>query len=152
MFRWTGAMTVLPVACLAVSPALADFRISPAGAAPAVIADAPHVSPDDREDRRSRRNPVPAGRLSAKPATLSVRPIAKGGSDVVRGFGASVPLAFACRQIVPAGVRVAYGPGVDAQTPVDWLGGRPWAAVLRDAVSPAGLNIVPRGQVIEIRR
>lgn len=68
------------------------------------------------------------------------------------GFGNNVPLAFACRQIVPGAVHITYGPGADPQTPVSWKGGDTWNHVLRDAVSPLGLHLVMTTMAVEIRR
>lgn len=55
-----------------------------------------------------------------------------------QGFGTQVPLAFAVRQIVPAGVSVTYGPDISPDALVDWAGGRPWNRVLQTAVAPLG--------------
>jgi len=59
-----------------------------------------------------------------------------------RGFGDAVPMAFAVRQIVPAGVRVRYGAGIDPEVLVSWKGGRPWNQALAAAVHPLRLRIV----------
>jgi hypothetical protein len=60
-----------------------------------------------------------------------------------QGFGEGVPLAFAIRQIVPAGTRVTLAEGVAADTPVDWRGGRAWNRVLADATAAVGLRLLP---------
>ena len=70
----------------------------------------------------------------------------------VFGFGKSVPLAFACRQIVPNAVKITYGPGADQAALVDWKGGDTWNHVLRDAVQPLGLHLVMTTMAVEIRR
>ena len=57
------------------------------------------------------------------------------------GFGNSVPLAFACRQIVPPAVKVTYGPGGNPAVPVNWKGGDTWNHVLRDSIKPLGLSL-----------
>ncbi len=57
------------------------------------------------------------------------------------GFGNGVPLAFACRQIVPPAVKVTYGPGVNPAVLVNWKGGAGWNHVLRDTVKPLGLHL-----------
>jgi hypothetical protein len=57
------------------------------------------------------------------------------------GFGNRVPLAFACRQIVPPAVKVTYGPGVNPTVLVNWRGGGTWNHVLRDTVKPLGLRL-----------
>ena len=68
------------------------------------------------------------------------------------GFGKGVPLAFACRQIVPSAVRITYGPGADQAALVNWKGGDTWNHVLRDAVQPLGLHLVMTTMAVEIRR
>lgn len=65
-----------------------------------------------------------------------------------RGFGKKVPLSFAVQQIVPARVRVEYGPAVDQDVLVDWKGGRPWDDALRDALKGTGLHMtLHRGSI-----
>jgi hypothetical protein len=71
---------------------------------------------------------------------------------MVFGFGKSVPLAFACRQIVPDAVKITYGPGADQAALVDWNGGGTWNHVLRGAVEPLGLHLVMTTMAVEIRR
>lgn len=69
------------------------------------------------------------------------------------GYGDHVPLAFAVRQIVPHGVRVTYGAGVDPSAAVSWQGGREWNKVLATTVSPLGERInVGRAQVTILKK
>ena len=151
MVRLDVAGCLLLLVGLDPSVALADFRLSTPPQS-AVVSDVPHVSPGDLTQNRAKTT-------STRPS-LSIRIIIghsgparnAAPADLVEGFGAAVPLAFACRQIVPKSVTVAYGKDVDPETPVNWNGGRPWAAVLRDALRPAGLTLVPHGSVVEIRR
>jgi hypothetical protein len=63
-----------------------------------------------------------------------------------------VPLAFACRQIVPATIQVGFGPGVDPDTKVTWRGGQPWPNALAAALRPLGLHLTQAGNRIVIRR
>jgi hypothetical protein len=67
------------------------------------------------------------------------------------GFGDQVPLAFACRQIIPPAVKVTLGPGADPKALVNWKGGDTWNRVLRDAVKPLGLHLVMTTMAVEIR-
>ena len=60
---------------------------------------------------------------------------------LAEGFGNGVPLSFAARQIVPRGVSIRLGPGVDADAPVTWTGGSPWNQVLATAVAPLGYRV-----------
>jgi hypothetical protein len=71
---------------------------------------------------------------------------------VAYGFGDRVPLAFAVRQIVPAGIHVTYGPGADRTALVDWRGGRGWNRVLAAAVKPLGLRLVFSRRAVDIRK
>jgi len=81
--------------------------------------------------------------------TLSGNPTSPTGDDssqtvhwkMAYGFGNNIPLHFACRQIVPSAVRVAYGPGVNPAIHVSWQGGQTWNHVLRDTVKPLGLSL-----------
>jgi hypothetical protein len=71
--------------------------------------------------------------------------------QMVYGFGNHVPLAFACRQIVPPAVKVTFGPGAGPHMLVTWKGGYTWNHVLRDAVKPLGLHLVMMRMAVEIR-
>jgi hypothetical protein len=68
------------------------------------------------------------------------------------GFGNQVPLAFACRQIVPSTVHVTYGPGANPDLLVTWKGSHTWNHVLYDAVAPLGLRLVMSHMAVEIRK
>jgi hypothetical protein len=118
-----------------VSPALANFVVRTESAATPPNADEPHLDPGDRQPLRLARRPIPR----------AVPPIA-------HGFGDSVPLTFACRQIVPPGLTIAYGPGADPGAAVTWHGGRPWPVVLADAIRPLGLHLAQAGSRLLIRR
>ena len=61
---------------------------------------------------------------------------------IVRGFGDTIPLSFAVRQIVPSSVKVRYRGGIDPEALVSWRGNRPWNRVLTAAVRPLHLSIV----------
>ena len=71
---------------------------------------------------------------------------------IAQGFGKDVPLAFMTRQIVPAKVKVTFGPEVDQAAQVDWKGGRPWVETLQAAVRPLGLRVVVRWMAVSIIR
>jgi hypothetical protein len=79
-----------------------------------------------------------AGDPAALGANNSSRPV---HWKMAYGFGNSVPLAFACRQIVPPAVKVTYGLGVNPAAPVNWKGGDTWNHVLRDSIKPLGLSL-----------
>ncbi len=106
--------------------------------------------------RVSEAVPQPGPNTAAEPNTES-QAEARSKPDEPRfkmafGFGKSVPLAFACRQIVPNAVKITYGPGADQAALVDWKGGDTWNHVLRDAVQPLGLHLVMTTMAVEIRR
>jgi hypothetical protein len=69
-----------------------------------------------------------------------------------RGFGDAIPMGFAVRQIVPSGVRVRYGAGIDPQTRVSWKGDRPWNQALAAAVHPLHLRLVTGIDTVLITR
>lgn len=148
MGRITCFVLGLAIAGLAGRPACADFRVAgPSREAP-IVSDTPHVDPGDRSSRRVMHGSTVPNRIRER--GIDTRRILP--TDTAQGFGEAVPLSFACRQIVPAGIQVVYGSGVDPQLAVNWIGGKPWAVVLRDALMSTGLVIVPRGRTIEIRR
>jgi len=142
---------LLLLALAEAHPALADFRVS-TSTPPGTVSDIPHVDPGDtpRILTGSTAKRHSHSIMSVIGHTDAARDRSAGG--MVEGFGAGVPLAFACRQIVPKTITVVYGREVDPATPVNWMGGRPWAAVLRDAIQPAGLTLVPHGTTVEIRK
>lgn len=123
------AHAVLGSALLVGQPgtAMADFRLSPGQA----LERLPPLHATD--------SPVPpAPRLDA-----AMRPALKASRFyVAHGFGRSVSLGFAVRQIVPPAVTVRFGTGVDPARTVDWSGGQPWNRVLTAAVRPLGLRVI----------
>jgi hypothetical protein len=129
-------ISVALLAGTALAPAArADFVIT---GTPPPVAEAPAAAPspppgDRRGDGADTPRPPPP-RFS-----------------MAAGFGDQVPLAFACRQIVPRAVRVVYGPGADPRARVDWKGGDTWNHVLAAAVKPLGLRLVMTTMAVEIR-
>lgn len=95
-------------------------------------------------------------RVVAQPIVLSpaspriVRRFTPPATPIANGFGRQVPLAFAARQIVPAGVKTTFGSDVDQSELVDWTGGGPWTQVLRNAVQPLGLHVTVRWMAVSI--
>lgn len=69
-----------------------------------------------------------------------------------QGFGRDVPLGFAVKQIVPSGIAVQYGAGVDKAAFVTWSGGRPWDQALASAVRPLGLRVTTGATTVTISR
>ncbi len=116
------------------APARADLQVVPAlGGTTRGIQDTPEpivLSPPPSGSIR-RRTPPPA-------------------IPIANGFGRQVSLAFAVRQIVPAGVRTTFGPGVDQAALVDWTGGAPWTDVLRTAINPLSLHVTVRWMAVSI--
>lgn len=111
-------------AALAPAPATSvDFRLIEA--APA--ASAPQVEPAPLPSAPTRRAGPPVGTSPRVP--------------LAEGFGNQVPLAFAARQIVPHGVAIRLGTGVDPNVPVTWAGGKPWPQVLTAAVASLGYRV-----------
>ena len=104
-----------------------DFRLLDAIPAPPAAGRAP---PAERE--------APAAR-SWRHAQWLARPRPR--IPLAEGFGNQVPLSFAARQIVPRGVSIRLGPGVDADAPVTWAGSGPWNQVLATAVARLGYRV-----------
>lgn len=149
IYRYTMPLAFVAVGLLsAAKPARADFSVvknapptpqaSGATAPSSPVMMAPIVDPEDRAQAKSL---APKGGL---PAPIHWKTAA--------GFGNSVPLGFACKQIVPSMVKVTYGPGVNLNTLVTWRGGRGWNQVLIAAVKPAGLKVVMSHMAVEIRK
>ena len=131
---WIAVMAVtVGAAMMLVAPAHADFVLG--NAMPARMQAAPTsaapASPDGSAEAPER--PVPRFR-------------------VAQGSGDAVPMAFAVRQIVPSGVRVRYGAGIDPQTLVSWRGNRPWNQALAAAVHPLHLRLVTGIDTVLITR
>jgi hypothetical protein len=143
-----AALAAIGLAIVASAPARADFvvtnstpsgvptgqaaqgQVRPGGAG--VVADTPHVDPDDRK-------PVaPPSRPRAAPPR------------VVQGFGENIPLSFARRQILPPNVKVIYGTGADPGMLVTWKGSDTWPRVLSSAIKPLGLHMVQSGVTLRI--
>ena len=98
-----------------------------------IIETAPSATGPESGDSTPPDNPAPPGGDNSYQAVVHWL--------MAYGFGNNVPLAFACRQIVPPAVRVTYGPGVNPATPVTWKGGDTWNLVLRDTVTPLGFHL-----------
>lgn len=117
------------------APARADFQLTPM---------LPSAAPASQPGPAPIILSSPEGRV---PPRRTAAPLA---IPAAHGFGQQVPLAFATRQIVPAGVKTTFGPGVDQAALVDWSGGRPWIEVLRAAVHPLDLHVMVRWMAISI--
>ena len=143
----------LSLACAAASllvapyAARADFSVvksPPPAASQATTAVAPSMMMAPIVDPQDGAQAAALASKDAHPASVHWR--------VAFGFGNDVPLAFACKQIVPSSVKVTYGPGVDLTTLVTWRGGRGWNQVLKAAVKPVGLKLVMTRMAAEIRK
>lgn len=82
------------------------------------------------------------------PATAASATQGRGG--IADGFGKAVPLKVAMLQILPPPLTAQFSEGVDAEQIVDWSGGKPWQAVLRDVVQPLHLRAAVSGSVVRI--
>lgn len=120
--------TVLGIA--AAAPAHADFLLAPS---------APPAFPTAGAGPGAVKIAVPSRR---RPPSL----------PAVVGFGEAVPVHVAARQIVPEGISVVFGDGVDRELPVDWRGGRPWNLVLADAIKPLGFKLSRTANQVSITR
>ena len=118
-----------------VPQARADFQMRPSGAALVPIPPAMETAAAPEPPRRA-----------------SFEQPARPRFHAAIGFGTDIPLAFAARQIVPAGVEVRYGAGIDEDVLVSWVGGRSWNRVLADAVAPLRLRITVGTRTVLISR
>lgn len=129
-----------------------DFRIvpqDPASVTPSATA-LPQPGPIGRERLSAPNNPQADSGQGAAPARPTVRPAAV--FPVAQGFGSDVPLRFAVRQIVPAGISAIFADGVEQDASVTWRGGGPWNRVLQNAIQPLGLRLLIRGRTVTINR
>ena len=117
-------------ACLPGHIARADFRLQAAVSAPAGRSISGNIGPE------TLIAPVFPTADDGTPAP-AVRPKV----PYALGFGHSVPLSFAARQIVPRNVTIRFGADVDQSLPVDWTGGRAWNLVMGAAVKPLHLHL-----------
>ena len=134
LFLAPGLPTTVAHADFIVIGSQPQVAAAAASVPPGTVADDPHIDPGDR------RSPIIAN--AAPPS----RP------HVVSGFGDDVPLSFACRQIVPARIKVSFGPGADPDMRVSWKGGSPWPVVLSQAITPLGLHMVESDVTLRIQR
>jgi len=128
-------MPLIPAALLCLSlhhgaTELADFRLSPQQ-------DAHQPTNASPADTRA----APSAPADAAASTLSAQPAVKPHFRIATGYGHQIALHFAVRQIVPRGVSISFGPGVDTTMLVDWQGGREWNKVLASTVAPLGDRI-----------
>jgi len=141
MMRRLAALAATFLALASTPAARADFVVNPDPPAipgqirpgPGVVADIPHADPGDRKPR------------AGAPAHHQLPPM-----PIVQGFGDEIPLAFACRQILPASVKVEYGAGADPRMVVSWKGGDTWPHVLAAAIKPLGLHMQRSGSTVKI--
>ena len=102
-------------------------RISTAGLILAIMA------PQARADFQVRSaTAMPAAVPPPTAAVVRSEPLFRPRANLVKskfaiaiGFGTDVPVMFAVRQIVPAGIAVRYGSRLDEEALVSWAGGRP---------------------------
>ena len=132
MRTWVVAMAV-GTALLPVAPAHADFVLG--SEKPASVSSTPTFAAQSAPEL---------------PAEAPERPVPR--FKVARGFGDAVSMAFAVRQIVPPGVRVRYGVGIDPQTLVTWKGDRPWNQALAAAIHSLHLRLVTGIDTVLITR
>jgi hypothetical protein len=117
----------------AAPEAMADFQLQPSPVLPSESAQVPLDKAFPGADQGNEPARPAALRHPVSPAPPRFRSAA--------GFGQGVPLSFAARQIVPPAMAVKFGPGVDPESSVDWIGGRQWNRVLAAAIAPLGLRL-----------
>ena len=135
-----GAVLLYPL--VLAQPARAEFQIVPTRLDPGSFGQAGAQSIALNPDK------TVSTAADVRRTRIAVTPLV----PVALGFGKQVPLAFATRQIVPAGIKVTFGPEVERDAPVDWSGGRPWVEALRAAVRPLGLRVSVGWKALSITR
>jgi hypothetical protein len=84
--------------------------------------------------------PVDAQAVLAANPPPSYSGSADGGSyAIAQGFGKSIPLVIAVKQIVPPGYTPVFDRDAGLGQKVSWQGGQPWNEVLNNALAPKGL-------------
>jgi hypothetical protein len=94
--------------------------------------------------------PVENQTLAAAPASAPVAAAPAMEGDALAGFGSDVPLVMALQQIVPAGYQYSFANGVNPGVSVSWQGGRPWQAVLSEALARHGLSYTMQNNAVVI--
>lgn len=128
---------------LASTPATARAEFIMQPAAPPIVLTAPDRAVE--QARLARANWLRTHRSPTSPASA-----APARSGIADGFGKGVPLRVALLQILPPPVTVRFGEGVDAEQAVDWSGGKPWQAVVRDVVQPLHLRATVSAGTVRI--
>lgn len=134
---------VFAILALAPAAAHAEFIMQPATPPAMMSAQPPNSSAEHARLARAywlRTHHTPA----TATATGQVR------AGIADGFGKDVPLKVALLQILPPTLTAQFSQGVDAEQIVDWSGGKPWQAVLRDVVQPLHLRATVSGSVVKI--
>lgn len=116
-----------------------DFSLMAPNGAPAQSARGDSTEAAPPAHATSPNPPARPGRSSPPPAQA-----------VIQGYGTDIPLSFAVRQIVPRAFQVVFGPGVERDRTVSWVGGKPWRTALQDAVRPLGLRVEVTGQTARL--
>jgi hypothetical protein len=136
----------LPAASSYSPPPPAKQAVSappPSPVAPAISASSPPVA-----------QPKADAKVDLSTATVNKtavsKPAASSGTDVVQGFASQVPLAFALRQLLPAGYSFSADQGVDIDTLVSYKGGKSWGETLKTMLASAGLVSREQGTVVTI--
>lgn len=70
----------------------------------------------------------------------------------VEGFGRSIPLSLALKQLLPVDHVFAFESGVSPSQSVTWEGGKGWRVVVANALQPAGLVGYETGNVVTIAK
>ena len=140
MGRPTLALAIL---ALTMATARAEFVIQQA-ASPAEASIQP-LSPSVERARLARAYWLRTHRGPAIPAAAAQVRV-----GIADGFGKDVPLKVALLQILPPTLTAQFSQDVDAEQIVNWSGGKPWQAVLRDVVQPLHLRATVNGSVVRI--
>ena len=138
-------LRALVLAALATAPAAGHAEFIMQQAAPPTVTSA---QPPDSSAERARLARAYWLRTHRGPAMATS--VAQAQTGLAEGFGKAVPLKVALLQILPPTLTAQFSQGVDAEQTVDWSGGKPWQAVLRDVVQPLHLRATVGASTVRI--
>jgi hypothetical protein len=118
---------------------------------PSVKMAEPKVMPSKVQEEQAQASETPSLVIDETPSDLSHVPaMEEGAGAIVDGFGSSMPLAVALRQIVPSDYGFVFNDAIDLGMRIDWQGGRPWDLVLKDLAQTYDFGIKINNRVVRI--
>ncbi len=88
--------------------------------------------------------------VAQEPLPTPTPEVLENEASIIEGFGKDIPLAIALRDIVPATYAYQFHPSEVAGLKISWRGGKPWPVVLKEALTPYGLETRISGHVLSV--